>query len=411
MKIKRYRYNSRVFYSIVDTFDCPVDPYLCAYINTSLIQKSLNTTKRYVNELLYVVQYFNNMPDRVASGEFISFSEFSTFFNFCCYKVNATKDKSLFILPSTEDKNLRNIMVANQNLNIRVKPDTIQGRIRALRKFIEWLFNKFHFGSSNENGITDKYESLIARIILFESDLSNNQPVEVQSIDTSIIPDDKFIELLEIILPSSPNNPFKGSKIRNYLIVSVLIMAGIRRGALAKLKISDCQFQGSYDEIFIYRSGIDPTEKRLDVPNQKTKSHLSVLSTELLQHVKFYIDYIRIIYPKSITHDFVFISEKDSKRTEGLPLSINSINEIFKKLSKALGIRVTAHMLRYKWNENFDEAAEKEGIDSKRKEDIRKYEMGWVEKSKMNQKYNEKSLHKHARKIHIAHQERINKQR
>jgi integrase len=301
-------------------------------------------------------------------------------------------------------------MAANLRINNRVQPETISGRIRALRKLIEWLFKKFHYNNSTDNSALQKYEQLMARIKLNEEDLGRNKNTKVRDIEESLIPDNVYHKLLEMILPSSPNNPFKSSKIRNYLIVSLFIQSGIRRGALAKIKISDCRFYGTYDEIHIYRSGTDPTDARNDVPNQKTKDHLSVVDKRLMEQIKFYIDHIRIGFNQSASHDFIFVSEKNSRGTAGLPLSLKSLNGIFEKLSESLDYRIHPHMLRHKWNEIFDVEAKAIGKDSKLIEDIRKYAMGWSANSTMNQRYNEKRLHEQAREIHKARQDRINNQ-
>ncbi len=66
-----------------------------------------------------------------------------------------------------------------------------------------------------------------------------------------MIPDDVFLKFLEMVMPSSPNNPFKASRVRNYLIVNLLVQGGIRRGALAKLKVSDFHFGGVRSDIYL----------------------------------------------------------------------------------------------------------------------------------------------------------------
>ena len=409
MKVKQYKYNSRPFYSIVDDMDCPVDPYVSCYINNSLIAKAPNTTKRYVNELLFILKYFDDLPSRVSSGKFITQNEYSNFYDHCYYQQGAIKNSSVMVFPTLEDKHLRNVIASNQRTSIRVSPETIQGRIRRLRNFLEWLYEQFHFGNNVDDQTFDKFHKLISKMKLEEESLGSNRSSEVSEPEMSVIPDDVFANLLEMILPSSPNNPFKLSKVRNYFIVSLFIQTGIRRGALAKIKISDCHFYGSYDTISIYRSGIDKTDTRLEIPNQKTKSHMATIEQRLLKQIKYYIDHIRSKYQQTKTHDFLFVSEKNSKGTAGLPLSLKSINGIFEKLSRTLGFNIHPHLLRHKWNEIFDKEGEENGVDPSLLEDIRKYAMGWSANSTMNEKYNEKRLYEKAREISKAHQQRVNK--
>lgn len=415
IRIKRFQYNSLSFVSIVDDLDCPIDPYVSCYVNGPLSAKSANTKIRYANELLFVLRHFSerkiDLPARVASVGFITNKEYMQFYDKCFFQNTSQEDDTVVLFPNINDKHLRNVITANRRSITKVAGETTQGRIRRLRLFLEWLFEQFHGGNEVDEATLDKFHKLISRIKLDEQSFGKNRAQGVADPEESVIPDDVFVKLLELVLPSSPNNPFKTSKIRNYLIVSLLIQSGIRRGALAKLKISDCHFYGSYDRISIYRSKNDPSDPRLEKPNQKTKSHLATIDRTLMEQIKFYIDQIRSQFPQSQTHDFVFVSEKDSKYTIGLPLSLKTINAIFQKLSKALGFHVHPHLLRHKWNEIFDKEGERRGVDPALLEDIRKYAMGWSHNSSMSQVYNEKRLAQKAKELSKAHQRRVDRQK
>jgi integrase len=244
-----------------------------------------------------------------------------------------------------------------------------------------------------------------------EDSLGKNRSQGVADPAESSIPDDIFVRMLEMILPSSPHNPFKGSRIRNYLIVSIFNQSGIRRGALAKLKISDLVMHGTSDQIKIYRSGIDPTDTRIDKPNQKSKAHLATVPLDLMNQINFYVNHIRSEIPGSQLHDFIFVSEKDSRGTLGRPLSLKSLNAIFAVLSKALGFHTHPHLLRHKWNEVFDVKATEMGVESRILEEARRYAMGWVAGSSMNDIYNDKRLAAKSREIALAHQHRVDGQK
>ena len=86
------------------------------------------------------------------------------------------------------------------------------------------------------------------------------------------------------------------------------------------------------------------------------------------------------------------MTEKNCRGTIGKPLALRNYNSIFKKLSNILGVEVTPHTLRYKWNEvfdvNIDSLAKELNLDSQTKEDIRKYAMGWTANSEMADIYN-----------------------
>lgn len=411
IRIKQYQFNSLPFISIVDETDCPVDPYVSCYLNVLLSSRTVNTTLRCANELLFVLRHFSekgiDLPARVAAGELISPKEYMQFYDRCCFQKDNSEDRTSIKFLEINNKHLRNILVANQKNIAKVASETLQGRVRRLRQFISWLFEQFHEVQGVDEVAYERFVSLISSIKLNEEGLGRNRTQAVSNPEESVMPDSVFVQLLEMILPSSPNNPFKASKIRNYLIVSLLVQSGIRRGALAKLKISDFIFHGTYDQISIYRSGNDPTDPRAEKPNQKTKAHLATINPVLMEQVKLYIDTIRVIFPNAQFHDFVIVSENDSKGTIGQPLSMKAINAIFQKLSKALGFHVHPHLLRHKWNETFDEEGTRKGIDSTLLEDTRKYAMGWSQNTSMTQVYNEKRLALKARELSKIHQQRV----
>ena len=415
MNLKRYQFNSLPFVTIVDDADCPIDPYVSCYLNGPLSANSANTRFRYANELLFVLQYFSekniDLPARVASGKFISQKEYMQFYDRCCLNKGAIDAASNVKHFSIDDKHLRNVIVANQKGMAKVSNETLVGRVRRLRCFLNWLFEQFHAALEIDDVIGTQFNNLITKIKLDEDALRGNGGQQVSGAEESVLPDEVFLKLLELIMPSSPDNPFKASRVRNYLIVNLLTQSGIRRGALGKLKISDFNFHGTFDQISIYRSGNDPTDPRAEKPNQKTKAHMATVDKDIMHQVKFYIDHVRTTFARAQYHDFVFISENDSKGTAGKPLSLKSINSLFQKISKVLGVHVHPHMLRHKWNEIFDEKGERQGVDPARLEDIRKYAMGWSQNTTMNYIYNDKRLALKARELSLAHQHKVDREK
>lgn len=412
IRLKKYQFNHKSFVAIVDDCDCPYDPFVSAYLST-LAGQSFNTQLRKAVELTFVLKQFANigidLPTRMATGQLVSEREYLQFYDASCLQQNS-EDSYTMLSRKISDKTLRNIITANQRSMAKVSNETLQGRVRRFRGYCTWLFEHFHDLHSVNEVLSNRFDRLISKIKLDEEGIGSNRSHRVADATESVIPDDVFVRLLEMILPSSPNNPFTGSKVRNYLIISVLYQTGIRRGALAKLKISDCHFSGSFDQISIYRSGDDPTDPRIDKPNQKTKAHLATISPVLMRQIKLYIDQHRANTPQNQLHDFIFVSEKNSRGTIGQPISLKSINAIFQKLSEALQFHIHPHLLRHKWNEIFDKEGEIQGVDHKLLEDARKYAMGWSESSIMTQTYNDKRLAQKAKEISAAHQKRVDSQ-
>ena len=275
MRLKKYEFNHIPWVALVDEVDCPVCPYASTYLAT-LTKQAFNTQLRKANELLFVLDYFQkkqiSLVERVKSGALISRREYSQFHDACASKkvIDDDAETSVVVL-QVSDKLLRNALSANVRQLSRVQNETQAGRLRRLRQYLEMLFGHFHDAYSIDRAIADEYEKLLAAIKLDEESLGKNETKEVADPTQSSIPDDVFLRMLEMVHPSSPNNPFKGSRIRNYLIVSLFRESGIRRGALAKLKISDLILHGTFDQIKIYKSGVDATESRREKGARKRK--------------------------------------------------------------------------------------------------------------------------------------------
>ena len=416
MRLKKYEFNHIPWAALVDEFDCPACPYASAYLST-LTGQAFNTQLRKANELLFVLDYFKkkeiSLVDRVRSGKLITDSEYGQFWNASASKkASGDFSEASVVVLGVSDKFLRNALSANVNQRNCVQNETKAGRVRRLRKYLEMLYEHFHDALSVDPALAGHYEKLTAKIKLDEDSIGKNKTQATSDSIESSIPDDVFYRLLEMIHPSSPNNPFKGSRIRNYLIVSTLCDSGIRRGALAKAKISDLMLHGTFDQIRIYKSGIDPTESRREKGNQKTsKAHYANIHPTLMHQIKFYIDHVRSQIPGTDTHDFIFVSEKDSRGTLGVELSLKSINGIFNVLSESLGFHVHPHLLRHKWNELFSEKASRQGKDYRVVEEARKYAMGWEADSSMAETYNDASIAATAREISLKHQRKIDEQK
>lgn len=411
IRLKKYEFNHIPWVALVDEFDCPACPYASAYLST-LHGQAFNTKVRKAAELLFVLDYFQkkgtSLVERMASGKLITQNEYCQFHLASASEKNSGNDSGNSVaLLDVSEKWLRNALSANAHQLSCVQNETQAGRIRRLRQYLEMLYTHFHDAYSDDSDIGERYENLRAAMKMDEDSLGKNRSQG----GADPIPDDVFVRMLEMILPSSPNNPFKGSRIRNYLIVSIFNHSGIRRGALAKLKISDLVMHGTSDQIKIYRSGIDPTDTRIDKPNQKSKAHLATVPLDLMNQINYYVNHIRSEIHGSQLHDFIFVSEKDSRGTLGQPLSLKSLNAIFAVLSKALGFHIHPHLLRHKWNEVFDVKATEMGVESPILEEARRYAMGWVAGSSMNDIYNDKRLAAKSREIALAHQHRVDGQK
>ncbi len=411
IQVKVYKSNGLSEIALVDTNCIPVCPYSAVYISTHLDSFQFNTRLRYAYELKFILAYFNskniNLVDKVHSGELLLNAQLKAFFSAAKFSIKSDLINVVQI-KKFSSKQLENAIHANKISVAHVKADVTKGRIKRLADYLDFLFDEFHFDNSIPSAVYER-KNIIQRKCKSEIRSLKDFNQECRDLDESPLPSNKMFELLEIIQPDSPKNPFKHSKLRNSLIVKILLETGIRRGACAKLKISDCKFYGSYDQINITKSPNDKSDTRAIKAQQKTKAHPSYLQPRVMRELKHYIDTTRAGFKRTVLHDFVFVSELDSKGTAGQPLSLNSITAIFNKLSDALGLRVHAHLLRHKWNEMLSDLANEKNMTFEQTEDLRKYCMGWSEKSEMTSIYNEFKLHVKARELAKERQDAFTK--
>lgn len=406
MKVKKYKLGGAQFVSLVNEDDCPYDPYVSCYLRQRLASRAFNTALRSANELLFLFAYFDsrsiNLTARISSGELISIPELTGFLEHSL-NTRSKSDEDVIQFSSVKSKAFRNALAANRRLGKKVAGPTASGRLRQLRFYIEWLFDQFHGGRKFEEALLKRFKTLLNKIKLYENSLGRRHPKTRQDFENAI-PKEILERLISIVLPESENNPFRMCRLRNYLIVHVLLQTGIRRGALAKLKISDCDFFAGRNLLRIYRSSTDGADPRNDRPNQKSGNHIVEISSGLAKRLKYYIDQVREKYDGSKNHDFIFIAECNTSWSAGAPISVKQINNLFCTLSKSLCFRVHPHLLRHYWNDELSALGEKNKIETAKLEELRRQGMGWSANSDMSRIYNDRHMQREVNQLMLERQ-------
>ncbi|TVU73117.1 site-specific integrase [Vibrio tasmaniensis] len=354
------------------------------------------TRKKYAYELKLLYCYFalNNIElvERVANGLFLSRKEIDDFVRACKFYANSEAAQESSKIVKITDKHIRDAIHATAHSQTQVSAHTFRQRLIRLRGYVEYLYICHHYdqASTNQKARTDEQFNKFK--LYLNSFISNSRKSNTDTKDPfeSVIPTNKFFHLLEIIKESSSDNPFKSSKLRNQIIMQILIDTGVRIGAVYKLKICDLVEDWSNPRFLITRTPDDPTDPRLDPAANKTKALSVPISPELMKLIKLYISTVRAASPNVHEHDFLFIAEKGE--TSGLPLTYKATYKVVKIFGRAINLKLNPHRLRHKWNEVFEDKAKEKGFSPEKIEDLRKYAMGWVEDSKMASVYNEFQL-------------------
>lgn len=340
----------------------------------------------------FYLEYFSrrgiDLLDRVESGSFLTKQEYQDYVTHCLYKLGyaPASDTNLFSIKQYSHKSLDNLIHATRYSQSCVAASTTKVRINALSSFIKFLFDHIHSGNQVPRHVEEKFKDLIARFKRYTKKIKDDNGVVKDAFEQAI-PTDVYFRMLEITRPYHLENPWSNlSRLRNHIIVQLFNETGIRLGAVCKLKISDLKTDRQ-PRIRVTRTPNDPTDTRSRPAAQKTKAHTSPVSPELMNRLTLYIKTVRSKYPEAIRHDFIFVAEKGE--TRGRPIALQTVNYLFRKLSMALGFNVYPHLMRYKFQEIFENASEKKKLSPDRINDLRKIACGWTENSEMVNHYNQ----------------------
>jgi integrase len=182
--------------------------------------------------------------------------------------------------------------------------------------------------------------------------------------------------LLQHVHPCSPTNPFhEPIRLRNYLIVCVLLYCGVRRGELLKIRVGDAQTKGGdTGYITVVRRPDDPADPRSHPPSVKTRGRRLYISDELRGLLVAYLRQRKSKQP------YLFVDPET-----GFPLSGGAITVMIDRIRTTdpmlLETGMTAHSLRRSFEENLTPVLEKSGFPPEVQTSIRNYLSGWSEQS------------------------------
>lgn len=251
--------------------------------------------------------------------------------------------------------------------------------LQIIKIFLVWCSNKYSRDSKEANVIVNK-------IGLFIPNYSKSLNNEYRSL---ILPDIKLIR--SVIDIKSPSNPFSPKvKLRNWIMIEILLQSGLRLGELLKLKLND--FIRIEDKFYIKISNhkIDDEDKRKIKPSNKNIYSFRTISiTPELYEVIHYYTIKQRRNGNKIRHSYLFVG------TTGNPLTIRAaqvpfrtINETLLKNKESLSTKFSPHVLRHTFADNFLKfLIENLNIDMERAKDELRTICGWSLTSSMPLRY------------------------
>lgn len=287
---------------------------------------------------------------------------------------------------------------ADEQLGI-LSPQTYNSYIGIIKDFLVWAAYEFLPAANSADEVLETVDSATARINrAFRSNYKGGKT----SPPRYGLTHEEVVELRECIKPGTEQNPFKRPlQFRNYLIVELLLVTGIRRGELLKLKLKHLP-QGPKKTLTIERSPDDNEDARKREPQVKTLGREIPIPKPLAVDLWKYAQK----YRKRGNHTYLFTSNRG-----GIPLDSAGVNWIFQLLVERclphLKGRLSPHILRHTFNDRLTEEAMALGWDEDQRGKTQRYLNGWSEDSKMPDIYTRRIIEAQAMTIAESFQAKL----
>ena len=199
-----------------------------------------------------------------------------------------------------------------------------------------WLNKTFRrlkskYGEERVRSLTHKMASLQDRFDQYTPRISQPQTLR-------LLNKQDLLKLFDMFRPDSSAFREESVQWRNWAIFLTLLDSGMRKGELLNLRMSDLPQPGSTG-IKIVRRPDSPDDPRINRPRVKSSGRIVVLNRRTITAIHEYITTFR---PDFAGSPFIFLNDDCIG-----PLSINALNEIFNKVSRISGIKVSSHVLRH----------------------------------------------------------------
>lgn len=363
----------------------------CVYASTEIRPKtgSAATIEQALRGVQLLLTFLNqreiDLHERFSTGQFLDIHELDDFVRTAYLPLGRTAPGSISALSEAQkvvslDKiRKRSPQTAKEP---QVAISTVAIRLYYAASYLEWIGHK---SARQVCKTLEQKNDYMALLQDFLARLRTRTPkARSYSKRLSLTPDQKK-ELLRIIDPTCPDNPWEGNFVRdrNRLIVLWGLGTGLRRGELLGLRIRLLNLRKHMADIV--RRPDDKNDPRKYQPNTKTRERGIDISEELAfwshEHIVKYRSKVR----GAQKHDFLFVAERT-----GRPLSLAAISKVFRSLREkhpSVGDALTSHVLRHTWNEDFSDVADEAGLSPEDERRARNHAMGWSDFSNSAEHY------------------------
>lgn len=404
------------FPALIDRATGIPDFEVTLYVLTQLRTRNLSTSTltaatRSVMFGFQVLEYMGvNLHNRINQGKLLEPGEFDHLMDSFFW----TQEKLREALSQSTAKPAPNRVLSLESVrksvaaadnSQTVNADTAATRLLYFRDFMKWKVDRslFALAVSHENyqGLTSAKEFMIGAInARMPKGTAKNDLDARQGLSS-----EETVLLLESVKLDSNQNPWKSEfvRVRNRLIVHLLLNLGLRKGELLGIKVGDMNL--AKNELTIHRRADDFEDPRSIQPNAKTNSRILYLDQELASALHAYVVRYRQAVSGARRHPFLFVANGS-----GAPMSIAALDVVFTDIRKDFPSkfeRLSPHILRHTWNDKFSEVMDMHGVGEAKEEEARSYAMGWKSGSGTAKVYTRRHVRKKANEISLELQARF----
>jgi len=293
--------------------DFEVTLYVLTQLRTrNLSTSTLTAATRAVMFGCQVLEYMGvDLQNRINQGKLLETGEFDRLmdsFFWTHEKLREALAQSI-VKPAptrlSSHEAVRKSVAAVDNLQT-INANTVATRLLYFRDFLKWKVDRslFALAITHEN-----YQSLTLAKEFMVGAINARMPKGSAKNDLDLrqgLSSEQTVLLLESVKLDSDQNPWKSEfiRVRNRLIVHLLLNLGLRKGELLGIKVHDMNVQKL--ELTIHRRADDVEDPRSIQPNAKTNARILYVDQELASALHDYVVNFRRTMGGASRHRILF---------------------------------------------------------------------------------------------------------